>query len=510
MKQGKVYLVGAGPGDPGLVTVKGLECLMSADVIIYDRLIDDSLLDSASPGAQKIYVGKTAGCHTMTQGEINTLLAEKAREGKNVVRLKGGDPFVLGRGGEEAEVLARKRVAFEVVPGVTSAVAAPAYAGIPVTHRGLASSFAVITGHEDPAKGESSIAWDKLATGIDTLVFLMGMNNIATIVQQLMQNGRDSGTPVALIKEGCGPGQVTIIGTLADIIDKANEGELSPPAVIVIGEVVGLRDNLRWYDNRPLFGKRILVTRARRQASALSRLLAEKGAQPVEMPVIEIEALPDTAELDQAILDMSRYQWVVFTSVNGVEAFLSRLHALNLDARWLKGITIGAMGPATAGALQKGGLYPDYMPGNYTSDAFVAGLGSRDVAGCRILLPRANIAPRDLVDGIARLGAEVQEITAYRTVPAEENQSPGKQMLTAGNIDIVTFTSSSTVSNLVKTLGNEWQFINRARVACIGPQTAAAAERAGLRLDIMASSHTIPGLVEAMEEYFRTDGREAV
>jgi len=336
------------------------------------------------------------------------------------------------------------------------------------------------------------------------------MNNLAVIVEQLVRHGRDPGTPVALIKKGCGPGQETVVGTLADIIDKAAERELSPPVVIVVGEVVKLREKLRWYDNQPLFGKRILVTRARRQASALSRLLAERGARPVEMPVIGIQALSDTAELDEAILHMSRYQWVVFTSVNGVEAFLSRLRALNLDARWLKGITIGAMGPATAGALQKSGLYPDYMPENYTSDAFIAGLGSRDVAGCRFLLPRADIAPKDLVDGIARLGAEAHEITAYHTVPVGEDQSPGKQMLSAGNIDIVTFTSSSTVSNLVKTVGDEWQSINRARVACIGPQTAAAAKRAGLRVDIVASSHTIPGLVEAMEEYFQKDGREAV
>lgn len=510
MKQGKVYLVGAGPGDPGLITVKGLDCLIHADVIIYDHLIDDSLLDSANPGAEKIYVGKTAGCHTMGQDEINALLVEKAREEKSVVRLKGGDPFVLGRGGEEAEVLAQNRIAFEVVPGVTSAIAAPACAGIPVTHRGLSSSFAVITGHEDPTKCESSIAWDKLATGVDTLVFLMGLNNLSPIVEKLLYHGREPSTPVALIREGCGPGQETVVGTLADIVAKATERELSPPVVIVVGEVAVLREKLRWFDNRPLFGKRILVNRSRRQASVLSRVLMERGAQPVQMPVIEIQALSDTNELDEAILNVSRYQWIGFTSVNGAETFFSRLRALKLDARWLKGTKIGAIGPATARALEKNGLYVDYLPETYTSEGFIAGLRSQDLVGCRFLLPRADIAPKDLVDGIARLGAEVHEVTAYRTVPENEVSSRGKQMLLAGNIDIVTFTSSSTVSNLVKMLGEEWKAVNGAKVACIGPQTAAAAERAGLRVDITASNHTIPGLVEAMEEYFKTVGGEVI
>ena len=509
MKKGKVYLVGAGPGDSGLITVKGLDCLKQAEVVIYDRLIDDSLLDSASHEAEMIYVGKTAGCHAMKQDEINALLVKKAREGKNVVRLKGGDPFVLGRGGEEAETLYNNRITFEVVPGVTSAVAAPAYAGIPVTHRGLASSFAVITGHEDPFKEESSINWEKLATGVDTLVFLMGMENLSAIVEKLIFHGRPPGTPVALIREGCRPSQETVTGTLTDIAGEATEQGIKPPVVIVVGEVAALREKLRWFDNRPLFGKRILVTRARHQASALSKMLRDKGAQPVEMPVIQIKPLPVTDELDQAIRTLSTYQWVVFTSVNGVEAFFNRLHALKLDTRWLKGTKVGAMGPATAGALRENGLYPEYVPEIYTSQGFIDGLRSnRDIKGLSFLLPRADIAPQDLLYELEKLEAKVHEVTAYKTVPAVEDISRGKGMLTSGDIDVITFASSSTVSNLVKIMGEERDVINRATLACIGPQTAATAKEAGLRVDITASKHTIPGMVEAIEEYFRRDGRE--
>ena len=340
MKAGKVYLVGAGPGDPGLISVKGLECLTKADVVIYDRLLDERLLDSVSVEAEKIYVGKAARQHAREQREINQLLVEKAKEGKTVARLKGGDPFVLGRGGEEAEALASQHIPFEVVPGVSSAVAVPAYAGIPVTHRGLASSFAVVTGHEDPTKDSSSIAWEKLATGVDTVVFLMGMQNLSKIVTKLVEHGRPLDTPVAVIKDGTRPEQVTIAGSLADIVARAKEHRLSPPAVIVVGEVVRLRERLRWFDNRPLFGKRILVTRSRHQASALSRLLSEHGAQPVELPAIDIQAVADTEELDRALSNLEYYHWLIFTSVNGVEAFFQQLYSLNLDARSLGNVLL--------------------------------------------------------------------------------------------------------------------------------------------------------------------------
>ena len=506
MKAGKVYLVGAGPGDPGLISLKGLECLAQADVIIYDRLLDEQVLESVPLEAEKIYVGKTAGEHIKPQREINQLLVEKAKENKTVVRLKGGDPFVFGRGGEEAEALADNHVPFEVVPGVSSAVAVPTYAGIPVTHRGMASSFAVITGHEDPSKHSSSIAWEKLATGVETLVFLMGMQNLPEIVAKLLEHGRPVNTPVAVIKDGTRPEQKTVVGSLRNIVDKVKEHRLGPPAVIVVGEVVRLREKLRWFDNRPLFGKRILVTRARRQASALSMLLSRRGALPIELPAIEIKNVASSEELERAISNLGLYQWIVFTSVNGVEAFFQRLYSLNLDSRALKNLKIGAIGPATAKGLEKKGIIPDYLPEVYTSRGFIAGLKSWDIAGQRFLLPRADIADKELVQGISQLGAEAHEVASYRTVPVTDAIPQAKEMILSGEIDVITFTSSSTVSNLVAVFEGEHPTINSTKVACIGPKTADTAVRGGLKVDIVASEHTIPGLVAAIEQYFEKGG----
>ncbi|MAF86123.1 MAG: uroporphyrinogen-III C-methyltransferase [Dehalococcoidales bacterium] len=502
MKEGKVYLVGAGPGDPGLISVKGLESLKKADVVIYDRLLDERLLNLASPTAEMIYVGKTPGEHTKPQVEINQLLVEKAKEGKTVVRLKGGDPFVLGRGGEEAEVLAQNSIPFEVVPGITSAIAVPAYAGIPVTHRGVASSFAVITGHEDPGKDESSINWEKLATGVDTLVFLMGAKNLSEIVSRLIEFGRPSDTPVAVIKEGTRPEQKTVVGSLGDIVAKVKDHHLMPPAIIVVGEVVRLRDELCWFDNRPLFGKRILVTRSRHQVSTLSQLLAERGAEPIELPAIDIQPVADSRELDEAIANLKRYHWIVFTSINGVAAFWQRLKNLKLDSRAMCGLQIGAIGPATAEALAVRGVTSDYVPETYTTEGILAGLGYRDIAGQRFLLPRADKADNELVQGIHKLGAEAHEVAVYHTVPANESIAEAKRMLIAGEIDVITFTSSSTVTNLVAAFQDEPLPVNQAKIACIGPKTAVAATRAGLEVDILAGEQTIPGLVGALEEYF--------
>ncbi len=502
MKTGKVYLVGAGPGDPELISVKGMNCLEKADVIVYDNLLDERLLDLASSDAERIYVGKAAGKHTLPQSEINQLLVNKAKEGKTVVRLKGGDPFVLGRGGEEAEILAQNSLPFEVVPGITSAVAVPAYAGIPVTHRGLASSFAVITGHEDPTKSGSSINWAKLATGVDTLIFLMGMENLPGIVNRLMEHGRPAQTPVAVIKDGTFPQQKTVTGILEDIVSKVKESRLTSPAIIVVGNVVKLREKLRWFDNRPLFGKRILVTRARHQASALSRLLAERGAQPIELPTIDIRTASDSTALDQAISNLKDYHWIIFTSVNGVTAFWQKLHHLKRDSRVLGEIRIGAIGPATAQALEAKGIIPDYMPEVYTTEGIIAGLKDRNIAGQCFLLPRADIADQELVRGISRLGATVHEVTAYQTSPATEAITRARGMITSGKIDVITFTSSSTVSNLVAALGEKPPALNGARVACIGPKTAETAARAGLSVDILAREQTMPGLVTAIEEYF--------
>lgn len=504
MKTGKVYLVGAGPGDPGLITQKGLTCLAQADVVVYDRLLEERLLDTAPPEAERMYVGKTPSEPTKEQTEINQLLIKKAKEGKTVVRLKGGDPFVLGRGGEEAEALYNEHIPFEVVPGVSSAIAVPAYAGIPVTHRKMASSLAVITGHEDPSKVDSSIDWTKLATGVDTLVFLMGRQNLPEIVNKLLEHGLSPDTPVAVIEEGTRPEQETVVSRLKDIVHKVKESGLGPPAVIIIGEVVRLREKLRWFDNRPLFGKRILVTRARHQAGALSRLLYERGAQPVELPLIDIQPTTNTKELDQAIQELDQYQWLAFTSANGVAEFFKRLNSLKLDTRVLKGLKIGAIGPATAKSLEARGIVPDYVPEVYTSQGFVTGLKTGGISGERFLLPRAGIADEELTQGLRELGAEVREVTVYRTVPATDALSQAKELLLSGRVDVITFTSSSAVSSLMAAF-REQPLPDNIKIAGIGPKTADTAKEAGLKVDIIAREHTIPGLVAAIEAYFRKE-----
>ncbi|HEX7365239.1 MAG TPA: uroporphyrinogen-III C-methyltransferase [Dehalococcoidia bacterium] len=507
MKRGKVYLVGAGPGDPGLITVKGLECLKIADVIVYDRLVDDSLLQEALPASQKIYVGKGRGCHALAQKEINLLLIEKARAGKTVVRLKGGDPFVLGRGGEEAEILAANGIPFEVVSGVSAAYAVPAYAGIPVTHRRMASSFTVITGHEDPEKGGSSIDWRRISTGSDTLVFLMGMGNLAHIVDRLVQNGRPLSTPVAVISDGTSPRQRTISGTLGDIAARARKEGFEPPAVIVVGDVVKLREQIRWFDSLPLFGKRVLVTRAEPQAGELSRLLLARGAVPVEMPVIKISPPESWQELDKAINDLRRFDWILFTSVNAVDMFWQKLQAKKLDARQFGGVKTGVIGPATAAALEARGLCTDYIPKTYTSRGLIAGLKKIGLAGKRVLLPRADIATDELYNGLIKLGAKVHQVTAYRTSTVTRPIAQSMQMLIRGEINVITFTSASTVNGLLKILSRKFELIKKAKLACIGPDTAAALAGQGLKADIVASEHTMMGLVEALEAYFQGKGK---
>lgn len=492
--------MGAGPGDPELITVKAARCLAEADVIVYDRLVDNRLLEEVPAKAELIYVGKKAAHHILKQPEINQLLVNKAKEGKIVVRLKGGDPFLLGRGGEEAEALADNNIPFEVVPGVTSATAVPAYAGIPVTHRSFASSLAIITGHEDPTKGDSSIAWDKLATGVDTLVFLMGMGNLAQIADELIKNGRAPSTPVAIIREGTTPSQQTLVGTLADIAGKAAGIGIESPALIVVGDVVNLRERLRWFDNQPLFGKRVLVTRTRKQASVLSQLLARHGALPVELPTIEIEVVPDNKKLDRAIAHLSDYSWLIFTSANGVEIFFGRLRELGRDARVLGQVKLCAIGPGTAAALKRFGLVADRIPREYVSEAIADSFPGEDISGKHILLPRAAGATPELINRLSQLGAKIDEIAIYRAVLPKSGIEDGKQMLLAGEIDITTFTSSSTVEHLVSLLGSKWEVVNRTRVACIGPVTAATAARLGVRVDVVAKEHTIPGLIQALTE----------
>jgi len=502
-KQGRVYLVGAGPGDPGLITVKGLNYLKKAEVIIYDRLVDNSLLDTIPDNTEKIYVGKGHGCHAREQQEINHLLVAKAREGKMVVRLKGGDPFVLGRGSEEAEILMRNAIPFEVVPGVSSAYAVPSYAGIPVTDRRLASSFTVITGHEDPEKFRSNIRWDIISTGSDTLVILMGMGNLATIISELVIHGKPLSTPVAIVSQGTDPQQQTITGTLENITYQVKKKGIKAPAVIVVGDVVNLREHLRWFDKLPLFGKRILITRPEKQAKEISPLLRERGALVIKMPAIEIIPPQSWAELDHAIKNKS-YTWIVFTSVNAVDIFFNRLHVLNLDTRWLGNVKIGAIGPATVRALEEHGIFADYVPQIYTSQGLIAGFDRKSITGQEVLLPRADIAGKELSDGLSTLGAKVLELTIYRNI-APDGDASVKKMLLKGEIDVITFTSASTVKNLIEMLNGDWQVIKKAKLATIGPNTASALKQSGLKPDIMAAEHTIPGLVEAIEQYYEVE-----
>lgn len=506
---GKVFLVGAGPGDPGLITVKGLRCIGEADVVIYDRLVAPELLERARPGAELVYVGKASSEHTVPQDEINAILVARAKEGKVIVRLKGGDPFVFGRGGEEAEALVEAGVPFEVIPGVTSAIAVPAYAGIPVTHREYNSTMAIITGREDPTKESSRIPWSSLAKCIGTLVFLMGVKNLPNIVEQLIANGRSADTPVAIISWGTGPKQRTLIGTLADIVRKSVDADFHPPAVIVVGEVVALREKLRWFDNRPLFGKRVLVTRARDQAGTLSTLLEENGATAIEVPTVQIEPPTDAKPLEDAVRHLDRYDWAIFTSANGVRAFFDKLAEIGDDVRALKGVRLCAIGPATAGELRRFGLRIDYVPPEFVTEAVVEGLIDLGVKGKRMLLPRAEVARDVLPVELRKAGATVDEVAAYRTTSAQDIEAKVGKLLVDGAIDVVTFTSSSTVRNLLSALGKSGDVSRGPRLldktvnACIGPITAQTAEEMGVRVDVVAREYTIKGLVEAIVEHFR-------
>jgi uroporphyrinogen III methyltransferase/synthase len=497
---GFVSLVGAGPGDPDLITVGGAARLAAADVVVYDRLANPRLLALARPDAELIYVGKLPDRHTLLQHEINELLVERARAGQRVVRLKGGDPFVFGRGGEEAEALVAAGLPFEVLPGVTSAVAAPAYAGIPISHRGVASSFAVITGHEDPGKEWSSIDWPRLANGADTLVFLMGTGRLAEIAQRLVEHGRAPDTPTAVVEWGTLARQRTAVGTLASIAEDVRAAGIEPPAVTVVGEVVRLRDTLRWYDTRPLFGKRVLVTRTRHQASELSRALAAAGAEPVELPTIEVVPCADPAELARAIDDLrtSGYNWCVFTSANAVDIFLGHLRDAVLDARAFARARIAAIGPGTAEALERHGLRADVVPERYVAEGLLDALSSRVMRGQRVLLPRAHGAREALVGGLEAMGARVHELKLYESRVPERPDAEGLRMLRDGEIDIATFASSSSVRNLVAMLGGDAAPLRRVRIAAIGPVTAEAVRDAGLTPAVVADEYTIEGLVRAL------------
>jgi uroporphyrinogen III methyltransferase/synthase len=499
-RRGKIYLVGAGPGDPGLLTLAGAAALSRADVVVYDRLANSKLLDLAPDRAVRVFAGKGPKAHARSQEVINLLLVENARAGRTVVRLKGGDPFVFGRGGEEAEALREAGIPFEVVPGVTSAVAAPAYAGIPVTHRGVASSVAFVTGHEDPDKPERDVDWAKLATAVDTLVLLMGVSQLPEIIERLVGAGRERATPVAVIEWGTLPRQRVISGTLADIVQRTAEAKIEPPAIAVIGDVVNLRDTLRWFDTKPLFGLRVLVTRTREQASELARSLEEAGAEPIELPALKIVPRFDADRLSSVIEALARgdYAWVCFTSAHGVAIFFDALSTRKGDARAVRA-SVAAIGPATASALRRYGIAADLVPAQYTAEGLREAFGAHDVRDKRVLVPRAEGARELLVDDLSQRGARVDEVTLYTAEVPDAPDAEGLRRLHAGEIDVVTFASSSSVRNLIALLGGDARLLLACKIAAIGPVTAATVEELlGRPPDAVAREHTISGVVEAL------------
>jgi uroporphyrinogen III methyltransferase/synthase len=504
MSTSTVYLIGAGPGDPGLLTVRAKELIETCDVVVYDYLANKEFLKYARKDAEIIYVGKKGGDHTLPQDKINELIVDLAKSGKSVARLKGGDPYVFGRGGEEAEELVEAGVPFEVVPGVTAGVAAPAYAGIPVTHRDHTTSVCFITGHEDPTKEESGHNWDVYAKSTSTLVFYMGVKNLPMISERLIEGGRDPQTPVALVRWGTRAEQQSFVSTLAEVAAEAERRKFAAPSIIVVGGVCGLHDKLAWFEKRPLLGKGIVVTRAREQASGLVRTLSDLGAHVYEFPTIKIEPLDSYEELETAILRLPMQDWVVFTSVNGVKFFWDKLGEIGLDSRIFGGIQIAAIGPATADALRERGIKPDFIPEKYVAEHVVAGLLERGVVGKNVLIPRAKVAREVLPEQLAEAGAHVQVLPVYETKLAQEDGAEIMDALNKGKLDYVTFTSSSTVDNFFELVDadalKDYKAANpgKARLACIGPVTAKTLEKHGFAPELQPEDYTIPALVEAL------------
>lgn len=503
---GKVYLVGAGPGDVGLITVKGQELLKKAEVVVYDRLANDRLLNLCPPDCEYIYVGKTPDHHTLKQPEINEVLVDKAKEGKLTVRLKGGDPYVFGRGGEEAERLREEGIEFEVVPGITSAIAVPSYAGIPVTHRHLTSTFTVITGHEDPTKEDSQINWQGLSEDPGTLIFLMGVGNLPKIVERLIRGGKDASTPVALIRWGTRPEQQVVSGTLETIEEEVAKAGLTSPAIIIVGEVVSMRDTLRWFEDKPLFGKRVLVTRAREQASALSEALEKLGAEAVEAPMIAVKEPKDKAPLEKAIDQIEGYDWIIFTSANGVRFFFDALQEKGGDIRDLKGISLCAIGPKTLEALENMGLKVEVIPETFVAEGVLEAVKPLMTSPQKVLLPRSDLARKVLLDTLVSEGHEVDDIITYETVPTEFGAWQIKDLFDEGRIDMVTFTSSSTVKNFADFCKKHDIEPKDVTYASIGPITTDTAKALGMEPALEAEEYTVAGLVEAIQQYWNPEG----
>jgi uroporphyrinogen III methyltransferase/synthase len=507
---GKVYLIGAGPGDPGLITLRGKYLLERAEVVVYDYLANKKLLNYVPKTAKFIYAGKKGGgLHAYTQEGINQLLVDHAKAGNIVVRLKGGDPFIFGRGGEEIEEIVAEGIDFEVVPGVTSATAAATYAGIPITHRDYTASVAFVTGHEDPTKKYSNIQWDKLATGAGTIVIYMGIKTLPLITKKLIDYGRSPDTPVAVVRWASTPQQRSVEGTLATITEVVQKADIKPPALVIVGEVVKLRKTIDWYEKRPLFDKRVVVTRTREQASELVAKLEEHGADCLEYSTIHIEPVSDYTPLDQAFADIKQYQWILFTSLNAVTYFFKRLYQSGLDSRSLAGPKIAAVGKATAEELLKYGLRADLIPQRFTGEGLAeALLESKVGAGSKILLPRALRASEVLPETLVDAGADVDVVPVYQNVPPQGRKEELRDQLIEGDIDLLTFTSSSTVTNflsMVDAKDNDelQQLLNKVTIAAIGPITAKTVTESGLQVDIQPESYTINDMVNTIVDHYK-------
>lgn len=500
--KGTVYLVGAGPGDAGLLTLRGAELLGRADVVVYDALVNPELLRLAPKSAEVIYGGKRSRDHAIPQDDLNRLLVAKALEGKTVVRLKGGDPYLFGRGGEEAEELSAGGVPFEVVPGISSIVAGPNYAGIPITHRDHCSSFTVITGHEDPEKGGTALDYAQLAKLPGTKVVLMGVERIRPITEALMANGMAADTPVGMVRWGTTGAQQTLVGTLATIADLVAERKFTAPAVTVIGTVVGLREKLNWFEHRPLFGQRVVVTRTREQASDVARQLGELGAEVLEIPTIKIAPPDDRQPLVESLQGLGEYNWLIFTSPNGVTAFFDCFLKAFDDIRALGNLRIAAVGPATAAKLAELHLRVDAMPSEYVAKKVGAAIADvESVENLRFLLARAQVANPELVRELEEKGGIVDDVAFYKTVPETEDVTGAAGRLLEQGADWVTFTSSSTVENFharfdLPALVRKFPAL---RLATIGPETTKALTALGLKPAVEARTHTIPGLIQALK-----------
>ncbi len=503
-KTGTVYLIGAGPGDPGLLTIKAKECIETADVVVYDYLASPFLLNYARSDAQIIYVGKKGGDHTLSQDKINLLLVDKAKQGFDVARLKGGDPFVFGRGGEEAQMLLSHGVSYEVIPGVTSAIAAPAYAGIPITHRDHTSFVSFITGHEDPTKKDTSMQWDVFAKSNATLVFLMGVKNLENIVKNLIKHGKPSDTPIALVRWGTTARQETVTGTLETIVERVKQAKLKSPAIIVIGHVVSLREELAWFDKKPLFGQRIVITRARAQASDLLSKLSKLGAQCIEIPTIQIVSPEDTAPLKKSIKNIKDYDWLVFTSVNGVKFFFDTLFDMGRDVRVLGHLKFACIGPVTKERLKNYGIISDILPKTYRAESVIEAFSTVEIKDKKVLLPRAKQARTILPEELTKMGAKVDDVTAYETRLNADGKENLISLLENNEIDAITFTSSSTVSNFMSLLESKdaKKLLKNVVTASIGPITSDTARSLDIEPDIEAKEYTIQGLVNSLLAYY--------